>query len=154
MKVKTILLGALMLTTSVALSQTSNLRRAKASYDKFNEVKSLGNATLGVGDLNSAKEALEKAIEHDKTKERAETWTYYALVNADLALLDSADGGDEYIQKAVEAREKAVSLDADNENEENLGILNSILAQHELNKGVKAWDGQDFENAYTAFDRG
>lgn len=154
MKVKFILLGALVFATSVAFSQTSNLRKAKASYEKFNEVKSIGNASLGVSDLNAAKDALEKAIEHEKTKELAETWTYYALVNADLALLDSTDASDGYIQKAVEAREKAVSLDKENENEQNLGILNSILAQHELNNGVKAWDSQDFEGAYTAFDKG
>ncbi len=154
MKMKSILLGALIVTTSVAFSQTSNLRRAKASYEKFNEVKTIGNASLGVSDLNSAKDALEKAIEHEKTKELAETWTYYALVNADLALLDSTEASAGYIEKAVEAREKAVSLDTEKENEQNLSILNSILAQHELNKGVAAWDGQDFEGAYHAFDAG
>jgi len=154
MKVKSILLGALVLATSVAFSQTSNLRKAKASYDKFNEVKQIGNATLGSSDLNTAKEALEKAIEHEKTKELAETWTYYALVNADLALLDSTEASEGYIQKAVEAREKAISLDTEKENEQNLNILNSILAQHELNKGVKAWDSQDFQGAYNAFDKG
>src|SRR5690606_5210370 len=154
MKIKSILLGALVLTASVAVSQTSNLRKAKASYDKFNEVKAIGNASLGASDLNAAKEALEKATEHEKTKDLAETWTYYALVNADLALLDSAGGADGYIQKAVEAREKAVSLDTEKENEQNLNILNSILAQHELNKGVKAWDSQDFPNAYEAFNKG
>lgn len=154
MKVKSILLGMLVLASSAAFSQNSNLRKAKTSYNKFNEVKSIGSATLGVADLNTAKEALEKAIEHEKTKELAETWTYYALVNADLALLDSTGTGEEYIQTAAEAREKALSLDEENENEQNLNILNSIIAQYELNKGVKAWDSQDFENAYNAFDRG
>src|SRR5690606_31140244 len=149
MKVKSILLGALVLTlSSAAFSQTSNLRKAKASYDKFNEVKTIGNAALGVSDLNTAKEALEKAIEHEKTKELAETWTYYALVNADFALLDSTEASEGYLQKAIDAREKAMSLDDEKENEQNLSILNSILAQHELNEGVKAWDSQDFETAY------
>lgn len=154
MKVKSILLGMLVLASSAAFSQNSNLRKAKTSYNKFNEVKSIGSATLGVADLNTAKEALEKAIEHEKTKELAETWTYYALVNADLALLDSTGTGEDYIQTAAEAREKALSLDEGNENEQNLNILNSIIAQYELNKGVKAWDSQDFESAYNAFDRG
>lgn len=154
MKVKSILLGMLVITSSAAFSQTSNLRKAKTSYNKFNEVKSIGSATLGTADLNTAKEALEKAIEHEKTKELAETWTYYALVNADLALLDSTDTGEDYIKIAAEAREKALNLDKENENEQNLNILNSIIAQYELNKGVKAWDSQDFESAYNAFDRG
>ncbi|MGK6352715.1 tetratricopeptide repeat protein [Parapedobacter sp. DT-150] len=154
MKVKSILLGALVLATSAAFSQTSNVRKAKASYDKYNEVKAIGNPTLGVADLNTAKEALEKAIAHEKTSGLAETWTYYALVNADLALLDSTGGADSTIQKAMAAREKAVSLDTEKENEANLNILNSILAQYQLNQGVKAWDSQDFENAYKAFDGG
>lgn len=154
MKVKSILLGTLVLASLTAFSQTSNLRKAKTSYDKFNEVKSVGNAALGVSDLNIAKEALEKAIEHEKTMNLAETWTYYALVNADLALLDSTEASEQYIQKAVEAREKAISLDTEKENAQNLNILGSILAQYELNKGAKLWDSQDFHGAYTAFDKG
>src|SRR5690606_39236726 len=149
-----ILLGTLVLASSAAFSQTSNLRKAKASYNKFNEVKSVGNSALGISDLNSAKEALDKAIEHDKTMELPETWTYYALVNADLALLDSTDAAEQYIQTAVKAREKALSLDTEKENEQNLNILGSILAQYELNKGAKLWDEQDFLGAYTAFDNG
>lgn len=154
MNLKPILLGTLIIASSVAYSQTSNLRKAKASYEKFNEVKAIGNASLGASDLATAKDALEKAIENEKTSELAETWTYYALVNADLALLDSTEGSDSLIQKAVSAREKAISLDTEKENEQNLTILNSILAQHELNKGVAAWDSQDFASAYTAFDKG
>ncbi len=154
MKVKSILLGMLVLASSAAFSQTSNLRKAKASYDKFNEVKSVGSSALGVADLTAAKEALDKAIEHEKTKDLAETWTYYALVNADLALLDSTEAAAGYIQTAAEAREKAVSLDTEKEHEQNLNILNSIIAQYELNRGVKAWDSQDFESAYNAFDQG
>jgi len=154
MKVKSILLGVLVLASSAAFSQNSNLRKAKASYDKFNEVKSIGNSALGAPDLATAKEALDKAIEHEKTKDLAETWTYYALVNADLALLDSTDSAEGYIQTAVEAREKAVSLDTDKEHEQNLNVLNSIIAQYEMNKGVKAWDSQDFVAAYNAFDKG
>ncbi|PPL00130.1 tetratricopeptide repeat protein [Parapedobacter indicus] len=154
MKVKSILLGTLVLASSAAFSQTSNLRKAKASYDKFNEVKSVGNSALGVSDLNTAKEALDKAIEHEKTMNLAETWTYYALVNADLALLDSTEASEQYVQKAVEAREKAISLDTEKENEQNLNILGSILAQYELNKGAKLWDSQDFVGAYNSFDKG
>ena len=154
MKVKSILLGTLVFATSAAFSQTSNLRKAKASYNKFNEVKSVGNSALGISDLNTAKDALDKAIEHEKTMDLPETWTYYALVNADLALLDSTETADQYIQTAVEAREKAISLDTDKENEQNINILGSILAQYELNKGAKLWDEQDFMGAYNAFDNG
>ena len=155
MKLKSILLGTLiMATSSLAFSQTSNLRKGKASYDKFSEVKAIGNPSLGASDLNAAKDALAQATEHEKTSGLAETWVYYALVNADLALLDTTGGADALIEEAVAARDKAVSLDTENEFEQNLSILNSILAQNELNKGVAAWDSQDFATAYTAFDKG
>lgn len=154
MKVKSILLGMLVLASSAAFSQTSNLRKAKASYNKFNEVKSIGNSALGAADLTAAKEALDKAIEHEKTKDLAETWTYYALVNADLAVLDSTDAQEGYMQTAIQAREKAISLDEGKEHEQNINVLNSIVAQYEMNKGVAAWDNQDFEGAYNAFDQG
>ncbi len=58
------------------------------------------------------------------------------------------------MQTASEARDKAVSLDQEKEHEQNLNILNSIIAQYEMNKGVQAWDSQDFEAAYNAFDKG
>jgi len=154
MKVKSILLGTLVLASSAAFPQTSNLKKAKASYNKFNEVKSVGNSALGIGDLTIAKEALDKAIENEKTMVLPETWTYYALVNADLALLDSTEAADQYAQKAIEARRKAISLDTEKENEQNINIQGSILAQYELNKGAKLWDDQDFLGAYDAFSNG
>lgn len=154
MRVKSVLLGMLVIASSAAFSQNSNLRKAKNSYSKFDEMKSIGSAVLGVADLNSAKEALEKAIEHEKTKDQAETWTYYALVNADLALLDSTEASEAYFQKAVEARDKAISLDQNKENEQHLAALNPMLAHYELIKGVEAWGKEDFEGAHQAFEHG
>lgn len=154
MKMKTILLLALMGVTSVAFSQTSNLRRAKTSYNKYNDLKALGSAALSSGDLTAAKAAIDKAAEHEKTKELAETWTYYALIHADLALIDSTEAAASLYQEAVEGLEKAKALDTENENEANLSSLNSMLAQYELNKGAKSWDEQDFQGAYAAFEKG
>src|SRR5690606_12062835 len=47
-----------------------------------------------------------------------------------------------------------IRLDADNENEQHLAALNPMLAQHELIKGVEAWDSQNFEGAHQAFENG
>src|SRR5690606_28986240 len=111
MKLRSILSVALLLSTSVAFSQTSNLRKAITSYTKFSDVKSVGTPQLGMKDLTTAQEAINKAVEHDKTKDLAETWVYYALVNADLALLNDGDKAKDYFKKATEARTKAKSLD-------------------------------------------
>lgn len=154
MKLKSILSLALLLLTTVAFSQTSNLRKAKTSYTKFSDVKSVGSAQLGIKDLNTAHDALLKAIEHDKTKEEAETWVYYGLVNADLSLLENNPSkADEYYRLANGAREKALALDNEKAQADNLLVLDYSLAQYELNQGIKAWDAEDFLSAYKNFDR-
>lgn len=154
MKVKSLLSIALVLFGTLAIAQTSNLRRAKTSYNKYSDLKSVGNAALGMSDLKSSLENLEKAINHDKTSGLAETWTYYALVNADYALVDQSGEAENYIKKAIEAGEKAKTLEGAAEQSENLKLLNPILAQYELNKGVAAWENQDFKTAYESFDKG
>lgn len=153
MKVKSLLSLALVLVTTAAFAQPSNLRRAKTSYNKFNEIKMIGNPQLGMPDLKGSLAALEKAIEHDRTKDLAETWTYYTLANADMALLDTTENAVSYYQKANEARKKALELDTDGEMKENISSAGSILAQYELNQGVVAWDAENFVDAYHSFDR-
>jgi tetratricopeptide (TPR) repeat protein len=153
MKLRSILSVALLLTTSVAFSQTSNLRKAITSYTKFSDVKSVGTPQLGIKDLNTAQEAISKAVEHDKTKDLAETWVFYALVNADLALLNEGEKSKEYFTKATEARTKAKALDTKNEHTDNLTSLSYTLAQYELNFGIKAWEAEDFKAAFEGFDK-
>lgn len=154
MKLKFILSLAMLVITTTAFSQPNQLRRAKTSYEKFSEVKSLGSPELGMNDLKAALTALERAIEHDRTKDLAETWTYYALVKADLALLDSDEDNAEEFKAALEARQRAIDLDTDQSQAQNLEVLSFLLAQYELNQGVAAWEAEDFATAYQAFDRG
>lgn len=154
MKLKFILSLAMLVIATTAFSQPNQLRRGKTSYEKFSEVKSLGSPELGMNDLKAALAALERAIEHDRTKDLAETWTYYALVKADLALLDSEEDNATEFKTALEARQKAIELDTDQEQAQNLEVLSFMLAQYELNQGVAAWEVEDFATAYQAFDRG
>src|SRR5690606_41699389 len=65
--------------SGAVFAQKGELNKGKASYSKFSEVKQIGNAQLGVKDLAAARESLEKASTHDKTKDLSETWTYLAL---------------------------------------------------------------------------
>lgn len=154
MNLKSILSLALVLVTFAAIAQPGNLRRAKSSYNRFSEVKSVGNPYLGMVDLQAAQRALERAITHDRTSTLAETWVYYALVNADLALLDTTEAASKLIAQAEDARTKALELDTDDSQTENLETLNTIMAQYALNEGVKAWERQAFDEAYASFDRG
>lgn len=154
MKLKSILSLALMFVTFAAISQTGNLRRAKSSYNRFTDVKSVGNPYLGMQDLKAAQKALEKAIEHEKTSPLAETWVYYALVAADLALLDTTEAALDLIDQAAKGRTKAIELGADNSLPEKMDELSTLMANYALNEGVRAWENRDFAAAYESFDRG
>lgn len=153
MKIKSLLLAFCMLSSLASFAQKNEVNRGKASYNKFNEVKSIGSAALGLKDLEAAKTSLEKASLHDKTKDLSETWTYLALVYADFSVVDSTKT-EEYTNKAISALENAKTLEGNETQTENLDVVARILAQNELNNGVKAFEKQDFKAAYTSFSKG
>lgn len=146
---KSILFALLIAAGTTAFAQTSNLRKAKSSLQKFEELKGAGSAALGKNDLTSAKEAIDQAIVHDKTKDNAETWTVYALVNANIASLDNSE---EAAKTAAEAIAKAKELDTDKKNADNLEIATQVLGQHNFNQGVGAWEKQDYVSAFASFE--
>ena len=154
MKIKSLVLVASLFLSGAVFAQKGELNKGKTSYSKFNEVKQIGNAQLGVKDLAAAKESLEKASTHDKTKDLSETWTYLALVYTDYALLDSTQTSEEYKTKAVAAIEKAKAGEGSEEQAQNIDVANRTLAQVELTKGVKAFEKQDYAGAYQAFNNG
>ena len=144
-----LLVGLLFATGSTAVfAQSGKLRKAKSAIVKFEELKAAGTAELGMSSLTEAQAAIDDAIEHDKTKDNPETWTYYALVYANLANLD---GGEEAAVKATEAIEKAKELDTEEKNSENIHVAGQTLGQYQFNKGVAAWDKQDYKTAYDDF---
>lgn len=153
MKIKSILLAICLLGSLATFAQKNELNKGKSNYNKFNEVKSIGSASLGEKDLETAKVSLEKASVHDKTKDLSETWTYLALVYADYSVLDSNEN-EAYTNKAIEALEKAKTLEGHAEQAENIDVVARMLAQNELTNGVKAFEKQDFKAAYSNFSKG
>lgn len=146
---KAIVFSLLVAAGSTTFAQTSNLKKAKVSLQKFEELKGAGTAELGRLSLTSAKEFIDLAILHDKTKEDPETWTVYALVNANLASLENSE---EAAAITAEAVKKATALDVDKKHADNINVAEQTLGQYNFNKGVAAWDKQDYKNAYSAFD--
>ncbi|HLS96570.1 tetratricopeptide repeat protein [Sphingobacterium allocomposti] len=146
---KAIVFSLLVAAGTTAFAQTSNVRKAKSSLQKYEELKSAGSAELGKSNLDAAKEAIDQAIAHDKTKEDAEAWTVYALVNANLAALNNTE---EAAAAAAEGIKKATELDKENKNAENIKVAGQVLGQFNFNQGVAAWEKQDFKTAYASFD--
>ncbi|WP_293916434.1 MULTISPECIES: tetratricopeptide repeat protein [unclassified Sphingobacterium] len=148
---RTIVLSVLLSAGTFVFAQTGNLKKAKAAIAKFEELKGAGQAKLGESNLKTASEAINEAIAHEKTKDLAETWTYYALVNANYASINNSA---EDAQKAEEGIKKATELDTDKKNADNIKVATQILGQYNFNQGVAAWEKQDFQNAYKSFDKG
>ncbi|WP_156308260.1 tetratricopeptide repeat protein [Sphingobacterium endophyticum] len=141
--------GLLFATGSTALfAQSGNVKKAKAAIVKFEELKGAGSAELGKSNLTAAKEAIDAAVVHEKTKDDPEAWTYYALVYSNLASLDK---NAEDAVKAQDGIKKATELDADKKHAENIKVAGQTLGQFKFNQGVAAWDKQDYKTAYTDF---
>ena len=133
---------------TTAFAQTSNVRKAKTSFQKFEELKGAGSAELGKANLDAAKEAIDLAVAHEKTKEDAEAWTVYALVNANIASLNN---NAEAAAAASEGIKKATEFDKESKNADNIKVSGQVLGQFNFNQGVAAWEKQDFKTAYSSF---
>lgn len=147
---KAIIFTAILAAGSSTYAQTNNLKKAATNIQKYEELRSTGSAQLGESFLKTAKEAIDAASVHEKTKDLAETWTYYSLVYSNLA---SNDKSDETAAKAEEAIKKAKELDKDGKQAANIAAAEQGLYAFNFNAGVAHWDKQDFKSAYQAFDK-
>ncbi|QNL48580.1 tetratricopeptide repeat protein [Olivibacter sp. SDN3] len=164
MKIKSILLATLLLSSTAAFAQKGELNKAKNKYNSYATLT--GGAVenlpeLALKELGEAKEAIDKASEHDKTKDLPDTWTYLALINSEYAVInqkaEKQPEAEASYKTAGEAFTKAKSLSEGEDDEElqgNLERTGSLLANYEIGNGVKAFETNDFEAAYTAFNNG
>ncbi|MEH6308402.1 tetratricopeptide repeat protein [Olivibacter sp. CPCC 100613] len=164
MKIRSILLATLLLGSTVAFAQKGELNKAKSKYSSFATLT--GGAVenvpeLALKELGEAKEAIDKAAAHEKTKDLPETWTYLTLINAEFAMINQKSGkaaeGDASYKAAGDAFEKAKGLNEGGEDKElkgNMERAGSLLANYEIGNGVKAFETNDFASAYTAFNNG
>jgi tetratricopeptide (TPR) repeat protein len=153
MNIKSLILAWVITGTSVfAFAQKGELNSAKSNYDKYTVLKSATPA-MAVTNLQSAKQSIDKAAQHEKTMNDPATWTYKALIYADLALLDSVPATSApLLKEATSALEKAVSLDKAGANKANLEEVNKLFAQYHLNAGVRAYQAKDFKEALKGFN--
>lgn len=164
MKIRSILLATLLLGSTAAFAQKGELSKAKSKYSSFATLT--GGAVenvpeLAMKELGEAKEAIDKAAVHEKTKDLPETWTYLALINSEYAMINQKSGkaaeGEASYKAAGDAFVKAKSLNEGSDDKElkgNMDRAGSLLANYEIGNGVKAFETNDFASAYTAFNNG
>ncbi len=154
MKIKSLILAGFFMAASFAgFAQKGELSSAKSNYEKFAQLRDANSAALGLTNLKSAKEAIDKAVVHEKTMNDPAVWTYKAMIYADMALLDSVAGTSQpLVAEAVSALAKARQLDSKGDSKADLEKVSSNLAQYDLNLGVKAYQAGKFEDAYKSFN--
>src|SRR5690606_2869932 len=81
---KGILFAAIFFSAGSLFAQAGKVKSALTNFQKYYEFKQAGNAKLGETFIKSAKEAIDAAIVHDKTKESAEAWAYYGTIYANI----------------------------------------------------------------------
>ncbi|HEY0899624.1 MAG TPA: tetratricopeptide repeat protein [Sphingobacteriaceae bacterium] len=154
MNIKSLILALAITGSSVfAFAQKGELNSAKTNYDKFSVLKGANSLGLAKSNLQTAKASIDKASAHEKTMNDPSTWTYKALIYADLALMDSVPTTSEpLLKEATSALQKAVSLDKEGANKENFNRVNDLLAQYHLNVGVRAFQAKNFKDALKGFN--
>lgn len=136
-----------------AVAQQGNVDDAKADYTKFDGLRS--NMTLAKPSLMSAKTSIDKAATNKKTVNSPQMFALKAAIYASLATTetDASASATDY-STAMDALKQAKQTDTKNENTNMIQHATIELAQVQLDKGVKAFQAKNYDEAYKAFDAG
>ncbi len=156
MKIRSFILTFSLFAFSVAVfAQKAELQKAKEDYHKFAELKEKKAVAVGLPSLNSAKASIDKATQHEKTKNDASAWAYRGMIYADLAMLDSVESKTApLLTEALNSAKKSQELDKDKKSANDILRTNQMVSQFYMNSGVRAYQNKDFPVAYTAFNSG
>ncbi len=152
MRIKFLIAGLLGLVTATAFAQKGELKDAREAYEKYDLLNKSGAATLAAISLNTAKTSIDKAAANAKTSGLGETWAVKGSVYAALALNDTSQAKTAPLfNTADEALKKAQELDK-GDNKKMIDNAKTLLAQYQLNKGVKLYGQKKYDQAYRAFE--
>jgi tetratricopeptide (TPR) repeat protein len=151
MKIKFLLTGLLGVMTVSAFAQKGELSNAQAAYEKYDPL-SRANFTLAKPSLMDAKTAIDKAAANTKTATLPQTYALKAAIYASLAAHEAdASAATTETATAEEAIAKAKETDTKGEFKGLIDHASRELAQIQLDKGVKAYQAKNYDEAYNAF---
>ena len=142
MKKSVILLAAAILVSGFMYAQKRNVVSA---YNYLRKDK-----------LEKAKEAIDPAIEHEKTKDDAKTWLYYGNIYLSLSQTDDEEFknlDDNPLDKSYNAYLKAKKLDEKGEYTDQIENNIQTCAQQYFNSGVFEYNADNYKEASDAFGR-
>lgn len=151
MKIKFLLTGLLGLITISAFAQKGELNNAQSAYEKYDPL-SRANFALAKPSLMDAKTAIDKAAANTKTATMPQTYALKAAIYASLAAHEAdASAAATETSTAEEAIAKAKEADTKGEYKSLIEHASRELAQIQLDKGVKAYQAKNYDEAYNAF---
>ncbi|MEJ6979931.1 tetratricopeptide repeat protein [Pedobacter sp. P351] len=154
MNFKSLIFGLLITAYSVSVfAQKSEVASAKESLAKYIQI-SRSTPKLAESFKKLAKESIDKATVHEKTKADPELWGMRALLYSELAYTDNTSASVNYAAEATAALAKVKELDPEADNKENVKKARYTLYQNQLLKGKKHFDTKDYAAAYTEFNKG
>ena len=154
MKIKSFILAVVFTVPSLMVfAQKGEVANAKKNYDNFIQLKDANSLPLAIPNLKSAKTSVDKAVLNEKSAADPAAWTYKALIYAEMALMDTVSATSKPLfDEAQAAHKKALELDKNGANKANIDHAHTALfSQYELNQGVKAYQTNNFADAYTSF---
>ncbi len=151
MKIKFLLTGLLGVITVSAFAQKGELNNAQSAYEKYDPL-ARANFSLAKPSLMDAKTAIDKAAANTKTATMPQTYALKAAIYASLAAHEAdASVMATETSTAEEAIGKAKEADTKGEFKSLIDHASRELAQIQLDKGVKAYQAKNYDEAYNAF---
>lgn len=108
------------------------------------------------GQYDKAREAIDKAIEHEKTKEDPKTWMYRGLIYLNIVFSEDFAGlDDKALEKSLESFKKVMELDPEDKGKQMSDITPRIdvIGQQYFSYAVEAFNGDDFKTAAAQFKK-
>ena len=129
--------------TFAAFAQSKNVNKANTAFTKKEYTEAIA--------------FIEPALQDEKTKDKGRTWYIRGQIFGDIALseeesIKSIDA--EAMQKAIYSYYKVMELEKEGSNYYGLAQINlNQLTGSLMNKGVEAFQIEDYETAMMAFDQ-
>lgn len=154
MKIKFLIAGTLSLFSATVFAQKSELNTAQSEYDKYETFRqNKAMASMAGNSINTARTSIDKASTDSKTGTMPQTYALKSAIYGALAYNDTvATTSTPLYNTALEAMKKAKELDTKGEYKKLTDAANQYLSYYQLNKGVREFQGKNYEEAYKAFD--
>ncbi|MBS4061749.1 MAG: hypothetical protein KG029_15220 [Bacteroidetes bacterium] len=106
------------------------------------------------GQYDKAREAIDKAVEHEKTREDAKAWMYRGIIYLNIVFSeDFANLDDKALTKSLESFKKAKELDPEDKMKQAAEIdpRIEVISQQYFSDAVELFNAQDFNKASLNF---